>query len=156
MERRKLFGGLLLAGIVLLASYLLGFFTQTDPTRRPFHPPVLFMDEETGAMSPRSWNDVPPLPGKSARPTLVRTRYGVGADGQRQLLFLEKYTPAAKALVERVLRGGTLTSAEQAAVQAGYLVRQPAPGSPWVSGTSPEGGKIVQPFPGVRVENPNP
>ena len=136
-------------GLAIGAVFLVIFLCYYLPSRPPgkvVKPAAnaYYADEETGQEFVQSATLVPPLPGANGSATLVRAIFFTADGGKtRSAGFYEKFTPEAKALVE------TLTREEQARrwkeIDAGHLVRSPAPGSPWVRFHSNEATPLVHP-----------
>jgi hypothetical protein len=103
-----------------------------------------FIDETTGESMVRSIADVPPLPGKDGGLTVVRAYYSVPTgDGQRKLLYLQKYSPETKAYLEQYLKEHRTGQPQFPDPQTAILVRKPEAGSPWVPLETPEGRAIA-------------
>jgi len=112
-----------------------------------------YVDEETGELSQRSTAELPPLLGKSGRPTVVRAVFLTASTVDACFpAYYEKYTDEMKAKIKGMKSGpGPGIRPAYEMVRAGTLVRKPSPGSSWVSATSTEGNallkKIYQPDP---------
>jgi hypothetical protein len=135
--------GLLLLCILLFLTQCLGQSSRkagvgTGPTQ----PPVDYYDEETGEASRHSYKEIPPLTGKDGHESVVRAYY-LNRSNSRELKYLEKYTPEAKAVMERLMRGSDITNEELQTSRDGLLIRKPQPDSPWIPEYSPEGQKII-------------
>lgn len=143
-----------LAVVVAVLPLALAVYVATArhaPPEAPPWPMAYYIDEETGEVSTRPASDVPPLPGKSGRPTIVRAIYLTASTvDQKFLAYYEKYTDAAKA---RQSQAGT-TDGKISVVPFDrnvFLIRRPEAGSPWVNAGSPEGMKLVD-----AIYNPRP
>lgn len=103
-----------------------------------------FIDEETNKPSNHSINEVPPLIGDSGKPTVVRAIYSgpPGSDG-RKILYLEKYSDATKAALEKYHRENQHGPPPIPDPATAVWVRLPQPGSTWVTRDSTEGQRII-------------
>lgn len=140
--QRKFLAGFLGLCALIIVVCSRGCFSSGAESGIPPRGPVDFVDEETGETSIRPADDIPPLIGSRGKPTLVRAIYDWGPDKTRVLQCYQKYTPEAKAIVERIIRRKNITADEMRAAQAGCLVRRPESGAPWVPRFSAEGEKI--------------
>lgn len=134
-------GGLLLLAIVILLVQLRGGSSggPVGDAGKAF-----FVDEETGEQSVGAATDVPPLNNKAGKPTLVKGVF-VTADGgsTKRLAYLMKYTPEAKAAIEKAHQEKKLEDVMTSdLVSEGTLVRLPDKGAPWVKMSSREGAAI--------------
>ncbi|MCL2645396.1 MAG: hypothetical protein FWD61_00150 [Phycisphaerales bacterium] len=104
-----------------------------------------FIDEETGEESVRSLSELPPLMGKSGRPTVVRAmKYGFADNSDKRsderTVYLTKFTPevqeALKTLPENDPKRPELFF-------SGQLVRSPQPDSKWILLNNPASQAIT-------------
>jgi len=127
---------------VIIGAGILYLWSQLAP-----HPlKCYFIDEVTGEVSVHPVTAVPPLANARGELTIVRATYFRSPDGTgRTLAYLRKNTPEANATVEAAPQGN-LPAADPASemVGVGYVIRLPAPGSPWVSPISAEGMRIIE------------
>jgi hypothetical protein len=111
------------------------------------------MDEETGTVTIRPADDVPPLIGTGGKPTVVRAYYfTVGNSTNKRLAFLEKYTDEGKAIVQTQIAQGS--AYRGMLCQKGRLIRKPEAGSPWVDVASAEGRRIIEELGGPDRSGP--
>jgi hypothetical protein len=103
-----------------------------------------FIDEETNKPSIHSIDAVPPLIGDSGKPTVVRAIYSgpPGSDG-RKILYLEKYSDASKAVMEKYHEEHQHGPPPIPDPATAVWVRLPLPGSPWVTRDSTQGHRII-------------
>jgi len=110
-----------------------------------------FIDEKDGktALNPADAfaagaDNIPPLLNKEEKPAIVRAIFVFhGNYHQRQLAYLEKYTPRGQDAFDQIRQHVTdLSPWFLFTTQNGHLIRLPAPGSPWVPVGSPEAIKV--------------
>jgi hypothetical protein len=133
-------------GLVLLAVFLRYYLWSRPPGRVvPLAVNAYYVDEATGQESVQPANLVPPLPGADGKPTVVRAVFFSADGGQTRIAgYYEKYTPEAKALLENPARD-MQDRALALTIDAGHLIRSPAPGSPWNWLHAPEAAVLVHP-----------
>jgi hypothetical protein len=103
-----------------------------------------FIDEETGQLSAQPITAVPPLLGRSGKPTVVRAIYaGAQNSAGRKLLYLEKYRSDAKVYMEEYHRSSTKGPPNVPHPETAVWVRLPEQGSAWVPRDSEAGQQIV-------------
>ncbi|MEI8198317.1 MAG: hypothetical protein WCI73_20685 [Phycisphaerae bacterium] len=129
--------------------------THPQPAR------AYFIDEETGEVSIHPASEIPPLLGKSGKPTVVTAvYYTCGSCAARKPAYYRKFTPEAKDALEKAHKAGSGAASPTApgpssngsgiprsvmlGVGQGELVRAPEAGSPWVPLHSEAGRKLVQ------------
>ena len=101
-----------------------------------------FIDEETGEESVRPVSDIPPLPGKSGKPTVVREyKYSLDGGSTVKVGYYLKFDDGAKKKLEDLVAQGK--NPNEIDTTSGQLVRSPDPGSKWVSIGSGEGQTIT-------------
>jgi hypothetical protein len=133
------------AGKIVLSVALLVAAVGVTIYFRPkgFHPPekAFFFDEETGEELIRPAGDIPPLPGKSGKPTIVREfKYSLDGGKTAKVGYYFKYTDDWKKKIEDAhAKGGDVDGV------LGELIRSPEKGSKWVSIGSDEAQPIVHP-----------
>jgi len=138
------YGAYIAAGAVVLTAiliYALGPFrgNPSVPTR------AFYIDEATGEESIQPIASIPPLPGKDGKPTLVQV-VKVSCDGGKnpRTVYYRKYAPQAKQKIEELR--GTNDATKQTEMDdwmsRGEMLRDPAPGSPWVYALSDAGEKL--------------
>jgi len=101
---------------------------------------AFFVDEETGEESVRSTHEIPPLPGKNGKPTVVKV-LKVSIDGGQTATphYYLKYTDEAKAELDSLQSGDPVAAARRASIErVGMQIRSPASGSTWVPFDSEE------------------
>jgi len=104
-----------------------------------------FLDEETGEESVLPLDELPPLPGKSGNPTVVRAmKFGFqDKDGKRsdeRTVYLYKFTQEAKEKLKDLPKDDPQY---HDLIFSGQFVRDPQPGSPWVPYNSSKGQEIA-------------
>jgi hypothetical protein len=110
-----------------------------------------FVDEETNDESVHSIDEIPPLMGKSGRPTVVRAmKFSCDNGRNPKTIYLLKYTPEAQEQL-KAMQPDDLNRSN--VMTKGELLRLPAPGSPWVSAESDEGA-IVRTLPDCPDRRP--
>jgi len=103
-----------------------------------------FIDEETGDVDARSVSEIPPLPGKSGKPTVVIAHYfTTTTDAAKKLMYLQRYPLPTKHALEAQRDGQPLTTDDLNALNEEFEVRLPEPNSPWYPEDTPEGLSIV-------------
>jgi hypothetical protein len=132
------FGPYIVVAILLLAGLLYFFLRPTNNS--PAQPNVFYLDELTNEESVHAVTDIPPLIGKSGKPTLVKATK-ISCDGGKtsHIAFLEKFTPEAQEQLKKLPPESTQRID---VIRRGSLIRLPAAGSPWVLDASPQGQKI--------------
>ena len=141
--------GYILAPIVVVLGIIVYFILRHTPSpgaRAGNARYAFFIDEETGAESVLIQPQIPPLMGKSGRPTVARA-VKFSCDGGRtaQVLYLFKYTDAAQAELKSLPDNDTAADFRRADLEAhGTLIRAPAAG-PWVPGDSQEAETLTTP-----------
>jgi len=102
---------------------------------------AFFVDEESGEEVVRPASDLPPVVGKSGRPTLVKAiKYGCKGNNP-EVLYWMKYTPEALAALQSL----PADDARRADIDLrGQLVRSPKAGSAWVPLRSREGDLVTR------------
>ena len=120
---------------------------STVPTVVPTR--AFFVDEVTREIEIQPIDAISPLPGKTGQPTLVQGfYYTLGTDAEKQLGYMQKYTPTGRAALEKFRQAPpNAMSPEQASlissINAEVLVRGPEEGSNWVPVESPAGLEIT-------------
>jgi hypothetical protein len=121
------------------------YFTLRNPRVRT--PDGDFIDETTGQTYVMPISAIPPLPGKDGNLTVVRAYYsGPSGDQPRTLLYLQKYSPEAKATLEQFEKGNQLGEPQFTDPHTSVWVCKPEPGSQWVLLDTPEGRAIAPDF----------
>ncbi len=132
-------GKLVLVVALLVAAGGVTYFFRG----KGFNPPksAYYFDEETGEELVRPGTDVPPLPGKSGKPTVVREfKYSFDGGKTSKVGYYFKYTDDMKAKIEEAqAHGGSVDGV------LGELIRSPDAGSKWISIGSDEAQPIVHP-----------
>lgn len=138
--------------IVVLALSIRSFLGGGSTTGVPST--AYFWDTSNGTLHTRPMTDYPPLIGATGKPTLVQAYfYTCGSCADKKLAYLQKYSPQAKAMLDKMIQSGKAGKpqgfspmAEEAMMsQNSQLVRSPAKGSPWVPISSPQGQQIITP-----------
>lgn len=124
-------------------------------------PRAYFIDEETGETSIHLADEIPPLLGKSGKPTVVQLiYYTCGSCADRKPAYYRKFTPETREILKKV-RTANLTPATPSPSASGpdgrtnpwilllgagqgELVRLPQTGSPWIPLLSAPGSKLVE------------
>jgi len=110
----------------------------------PSWPMAYYQDEETGEVTIRPANEIPPLLGRSGRPTVVRVVYLTASTVDKKFVgYFEKFTDEARARQTPTAAGNGAISLVPFTM-AGILIRRPEAGSPWVGADSPEGLKMIE------------
>ncbi len=126
---------------VALAAVLIA--TYYWPSSPPEWPAAFYIDEETGKITTRASNELPPLIGESGKPTVVRAIYLTPSDiGHKFVAYYEKYTDEAIARVKAV--ASTSAIGAPPPVRGGILIRRPDAGSLWLNADSAEGQKLLE------------
>jgi hypothetical protein len=126
--------------VALLAGA--GFVAYRYAHSSGYHPPTsaYFVDEETGEELVRPATDIPPLMGKSGKPTVVREfKYSVDGGKTSKVAYYFKYSDSMKEKLEAAIaagKGGDLDG------NPGEWVRSPAPQSKWALLGTPEAQAI--------------
>lgn len=137
------------AVVAFLAATAVFLFYDRHPPRTMANTKAYFIDEETGEEMSRLVGDVPPLAGKSGKPTVVRAVYIQCDDCKaKTLVYLFKYTPEAKQKLEEAQKAakGEFLQAEavrEMGVDQGMWVRAPQKGSEWHEVSSDEAKKLL-------------
>lgn len=127
---------------VLMIAGSVIFWSVYDPSARI--PDGDFIDEQTGEVSARSIDQLPPLVGSNGKATVVRAYYSVARDGlPRRLLYMQKYSDTTKAYLEQYLKEHRTGRPQFPDPPTAILVRAPEPGSPWVPLETPQGRKLA-------------
>jgi hypothetical protein len=132
------FGYYILAAIGLIVLLVVSlFWFQENPH---IQPNAFYVDEETSEELVRPVTEIPPLIGKSGKPTLVRATK-ISCDGGKtsRIAFLESFTPEAQAQLKTLPPESTQRID---VIRRGAIIRLPEPGSPWVLDSSSEGQRI--------------
>jgi hypothetical protein len=139
------YGVYIIAGAVVVTVLSFWFFRPLSGPRSAATK-AYYVDEETGEKSEQPIGSIPPLMGKSGKPTLVRVvMVSCQSNGKNaQEKFYQRYAPQAHAKIME-LQGTSdpdrLMELDDLKARA-EQVRLPAPGSKWVLATSEEGQKI--------------
>ncbi len=114
-----------------------------------------FWDTSNHTLHVRSAAHYPPLIGSTGKPTMVLAYYYTCTNcGDKKIVYLMKYSPQAKAALEKMKQGGPPGQqggmgpmAYMAIMQQpdSMLVRSPAKGSPWVPENSQAGIQVTTP-----------
>ncbi|MCL2645722.1 MAG: hypothetical protein FWD61_01810 [Phycisphaerales bacterium] len=127
--------------VVALAIAVVSYLRSGRQSKSQFLPEYTlawYVDEETNEESVRPISELPPLPGKSGKLTVVRAIKVTYDDGQTsQTVYLEKFTPEAQERLSKLAVDDI-----QRDTFFGKLVRLPEPGSHWVPADSSEGTQI--------------
>ncbi len=138
--------------IVVLALSIRSFMGGGSTTGVPSR--AYYWDTSNGTLHIRPMTDYPPLTGATGKPTLVQAYfYACGSCSDKKLAYLQEYSPQAKAMLDKMIKGGQAGKpggfspmAEEAMMsQNSVLVRSPAKGSPWVPLNSPQGQQVTTP-----------
>jgi hypothetical protein len=144
--REKLIGskkaGVAVVAVILVVCGFVVWTTNRGPVgeEAPKHK-MFFVDEETGEEAVQLAADLPPVMGKNGKETLVQGVYMSGDGGQtRQLVFLMKYSPEAKAVMKKIYANTRYlpSDSERQIMEQGTFYRLPDKNSPWVSGGDAE------------------
>jgi hypothetical protein len=134
---------IIIVSVLIFAAYSLGYLGG-NRGREPATMNAFFMDEETGMVEIRLASEIPPLIGKSGKPTVVLARFFTSSsDDSRKLIYLERCTPEVKLAVESARSGPTLSMEASEALHHGTQVRAPEPNSPWYSAESRDGQAVM-------------
>ena len=145
--------GLPFAIVVIVVALLLILFNRpNNPVNNKLSGDpsmAFFVDEATGEESVRSKDDIPPLPGKDGKPTVVMAiKYSIDG-GEPQVLYYVKFTETLQAELNAVPSAGGGRHARVEMVSGLRQVRSPASGSQWVESRS-EAGQAVTAFPAME------
>jgi hypothetical protein len=138
--------GYIIAGAIVLIALLLFWFNSRRPTvstgNFKGNPSLAFyIDEETGIESVHPADEIPPLPGKNGKDTVVQEAKFIGpAEKIPKTYYLLKYSDEARSQAQ-TLPKDDLTRMNL--LYEGQLIRAPESGSPWLSIHDPEAEKIV-------------
>jgi hypothetical protein len=130
------YGAYIAIGVIVVALVVAWFFTGTSAPPTGDLSQGFFIDEETGEESVHPITAIPPLMGKSGKPTVVRA-YKFSCEGGKnpQTIYLQKYIPEAQ---ERLKNMSPDDLDRDRVMSRGELVRLPGKDKPWVRGTSTE------------------
>lgn len=106
---------------------------------------VLFFEERSGQFSRCPAGSIPPVPGKDSRGELVRAVLAREPATKENVRYLFKFTPAARAALQRGLQmmaPGQMEAAMSYESQ-GKLVRSLEPDAQWVPADSREGQALM-------------
>ena len=113
-----------------------------------------FIDEQTNQESVRSLDEIPPLPGKDGKPTVVRAMKYHSPDGkQTRIVYLLKYSDQIQAQFNAAPAGSPVRS-QILESSSGEMVCSPDSGSQWVSADSSAGQQIEKPPEGWNLSFP--
>jgi len=106
---------------------------------------AFFVDEETGEESVHAVSEIPPLVGKSGKPTVVKAlKFSTDGGKTAKAHYYLKYTEESKAELESLAATDPQAEARRMTLEReGLQVRSPAPESPWVRLHSSEGLAIT-------------
>lgn len=148
VSRRKVV--LISSAIAIFGVAAIVLFVEIRSQRMPANAEIVrnfYVDEETLEPSRHTAFEVPPLPGKDGRATIVMAVYW-GFDGvaEPKLGYLKKYTPEAKARLDEDVKAhkGEPSPELWIAVYPDLLVRRPESGSKWVGVLTDEGQAIIK------------
>jgi len=114
--------------------------SNKPPTEVVKYMKAFYMDEETGEESVHSAAELPPLLGKSGKPTLVKAYKFTAGDGKDVIVYLEKYSDQA---IEELKSSETDDMRKADLTMSGLLIRLPGEGNKWLAKNSPLGQKIL-------------
>lgn len=136
---------------LLLAILLLGGAVVITLLTRPKDgiETMWYLDLATNELFPASIRLTPPIKAPSGvadAGVLAQVVMPAAGDGRR-VVYIQRYTPEAKALRERQMAGGALTPAEEGAIAGGLQIALPptVPGQPvqWHGAGSRQGQAIA-------------
>ena len=127
-----------IAVIVIIYS-MSGGAAQQIPTQ------AFYMDEETGEESLGDINGIPPLMGKSGKPTLVKVlKYTCDGGKTKTPYLLIKFPPQVQQEINSLNAEDPVQDMRRAKLMSeAYWVRSPAAGSQWYPAQHPKGVEIA-------------
>ena len=131
----------LIAALALVITILLVTFrgggSATTATNGVKH---FYVDDETGEETVLASDQLPPLPGKDGRPTLVKA-FKFTADGEKNVVtaYLQKYSDEA---IEKLKNMADDDLLKRDLLDNGRMIRLPGTGQKWVPINSPAGEKL--------------
>jgi len=135
---------LVILAMLMYTVWSLGYFGRHASRDAATPTKAFFMDEETGEISVHPANEIPPLLGKSGKPTVVRAFFFTAStNAARKMVFLQRYSLEAKQAMDASHNGQRLSPEEMSLVVRGPQVRAPEPNSPWHDLATLEGQAIV-------------
>lgn len=134
---------IVIVAVLIYAAYSLGFLGRKSGPD-PATTKAFFIDEETGEIEVHMANEIPPLVGKSGKPTVVRAFFFTNStDEAKKFVYLERYTPEGKQAAETLRTGQPPTAELLESLRRGMQVRSPEPNAPWYYVQTPEGQNVV-------------
>jgi len=134
------YGAVIVTVIVVLAGLSYWLFGTTSRNPAGNTGMAFFVDEETGDESIHPIGDLPPLPGKSGKPTVVRAmKYSCDGGKNSKTRYLVKFTPEAQSRLKTMAQDDVNRPDVMA---RGEMVRSPEKGSSWYPATSTEGAQL--------------
>jgi len=146
------FGVYVVGGALVVAVIL--YFVMGSSAKAPSSNDVkaFYLDEETGEESLHPVSQVPPLIGKSGKPTVVQAiKYSCDGGKTKKIAYLRKYTPEAKEALDRAYATQTNPGIN---ARANELVRLPEKGNEWYPVQSNEGATVTTNFPNTEGGTP--
>ena len=130
--------------LLLTAGLLIWFYSRPRPKPGPNVNQAFYVDEETSEESVLSSDEIPPLPGKDGKLTVVRAmKFSCEGGKNPRTLYLLKYTPEAQAKLQSLLADSPRRSD---VITAGELIRSPEPHSQWIPSISSQ-AEAIRTFP---------
>jgi hypothetical protein len=131
-------GAIVVAGIV--AWFSMKSKTEGGAVSRNL---AFYVDEETGEESVQAADAIPPLIGKSGKPTVVKAmKYTCDGGKTNKTYALMRYSPDVQERLKNLSASDPVQDAERAKLLGAYFVRSPEPNSRWVPAQSTEGLRI--------------
>lgn len=138
--------------LIIMGWYLLknlGVISESSKTPKSY-----FIDEETQEVTVHDVTDIPPLMGKSNKPTVVEVIYATCTTcADKKPVYYRKFTEEAKASMDKARNapppgpggpGAPPPPPMMIWMDQAQRVRLPEAGSKWVSVMSPQGFQIMQ------------
>jgi hypothetical protein len=138
------YGPFVVGGILLFALLYYVFVARKAGESKLGNPNYnFFVDEETGEESVHPNSELPPLIGASGKPTVVVAVKWACQDGSNvKTVYLQRYTPEA---LEKLRAMGPDDLNRSNVMTEGEQLRDPSPGSSWVSASSDAAAQLRTP-----------